>query len=329
LVAGEGFDSPRVALIGYGAIAEMHVEALAELGVRPVVVAGPKPAEASAFAARYGIADSTSDVDAAITSSDANMVVLATPSAVHAAQAAQALQAGRHVLVEIPLALSAAEGAALVRDADARGLTLMVCHTLRYWEPIDRAHAWLRDQGCEVRHVVARALSLRHENVGWTGRRRSWTDDLLWHHGGHVIDEVLRLLPGTVTTIHAAVGPVSPLSGLPMDYAITLCTDDRAVATIALSYNARTGVSDYYVITDGETLSITGADVRTSAGPVLEGANVAAVQRAAVLAQDRDFLDAVTTGRAPIAAAAAILPVLEVQQAVADAGRHPGGPSPD
>src|SRR5262245_43297546 len=103
-------DSPRVALIGYGAIAEMHVEALAKLDVVPVVVAGPKQDEAAQFAAQHGIGESTSDIHGAIASSDAGMVILATPSPVHAEQTAEALAAGRHVLVEIPLALSAAEG---------------------------------------------------------------------------------------------------------------------------------------------------------------------------------------------------------------------------
>jgi 2-hydroxy-4-carboxymuconate semialdehyde hemiacetal dehydrogenase len=247
----------------------------------------------------------------------AGAVVLASPSPVHAEQARRALEAGRHVLVEIPLALSASEGAELVRLAEIRDRVLMVCHTLRYWEPLAVAHAWLRDGGHQVRHVVARALSLRHENVGWTGRRRTWTDDLLWHHGGHVIDEVLRLLPEPVSEVEASVGPVWPVSGLPMDYGITLRTADGAVGTIALSYNARVGASDYVVITDRDTVTITGADVRASGGPIAVGSDVAAVQEAAVAAQDRDFLAAITGGRAPIASAREILPTLEVQERVA------------
>ena len=296
----------------------MHVQALAAMGVRPVVVAGPKPGEAAAFAERHGIRRSGTDVVAAIDGPDVDAVILASPSRVHAEQARLALAAARDVLVEIPLALSLVDGEELVALARQAGVVLSVCHTLRYWEPLDTLHAWLRDGEHRVQHVVARALSLRHENVGWTGRQRSWTDDLLWHHGGHVIDEVLRLLPGAVERVEAAVGPVWPVSGLPMDYGITLRTADGALATIALSYNARIGASDYLVITDKDTLSITGADVRASGGPVVKGRDVAQTQEAAVLAQDRDFLDAVTTGRPPIAAASEILPVLAVQQAVAD-----------
>jgi 2-hydroxy-4-carboxymuconate semialdehyde hemiacetal dehydrogenase len=314
-------DADGIALIGYGAIAEMHADALAALGVTPMVVAGPKAAEAEAFAQRRGIPSWGTDVAAAIEDPRVRAVILATPSPVHADQTALALRAGRHVLVEIPLALSSAEADALVALARDAGRVLAVCHTLRYWEPFDRLHAWLGEGGHTVKHVVARACSLRLENVGWTGRRRSWTDDLLWHHGGHVIDEVLRLLPGSVEDVAATVGPVWEGSGLPMDYGIALRTDAGAIATISLSYNARLGASDYLVITDRDTVSITGADVRAASGPIVSGLDVAAVQEAAVLAQDRDFLAAVAEGRPPIADGAAILPVLAVQQRVADRGR--------
>lgn len=321
-MSGGGAVDPGVALIGYGAIAAMHADALAALGIVPVLVAGPKAEEAAAFAAARGIPRSTTDVDAALRDPAAGAVILATPSTVHAAQAHVALDAGKHVLVEIPLALSLAEGEALVALARERGRVLAVCHTLRYWEPLDALHAWLAEGGQAVRHVVARALSLRHENVGWTGRRRSWTDDLLWHHGGHVIDEVLRLLPGGVTDVEAVAGPTWEVSGLPMDYAITLRTDAGAVATIALSYNARQGASDYWVITDRDTASVLGAEVRGATGPVFEGRGVADVQEAAVLAQDRDFLACATSGGTPVADAAAILPTLAVQQQVWDRGRR-------
>ena len=44
--------------------------------------------------------------------------------------------------------------------------------------------------------VVSRYMFQRRENVNWTGRRRSWTDNLLWHHGCHAVDAALWLLGG-------------------------------------------------------------------------------------------------------------------------------------
>lgn len=307
-----------IAILGYGAIADMHATVLRSLGGSIRVVAGPKRDEAEAFAERHGIDRVETDSALAMRATDVAAIVVASPSRVHAEQARAALDAGRHVLVEIPLALSAHEAESLVALAHERSLTLMVCHTLRYWEPTLAAHRVIAEGRLRPRSVVARGLSLRRENVGWTGRRRSWTDDLLWHHGGHVIDAALNLLGAPVERVTAAVGPVWEGSGLPMDYAITIRTTDGGIASIALSYNARVGASDYLVIGEEETLVIDGADVRTADRSIYEGHDVAAVQERAILAQDRDFLESIATGRKPVADASDILPVLRVQQAVQD-----------
>jgi 2-hydroxy-4-carboxymuconate semialdehyde hemiacetal dehydrogenase len=316
-----GGDRRGVAIVGSGAIADLHAAALRVLDAPIRVVAGRTAEGADAFAARHAIPRATIDVRAAIEDPDVDAVVIASPSPVHAEQARLALDAGRHALVEIPLALSLADGAALVDRAERAGLVLAVCHTLRYWEPFDVARGTLAERGLIPRHVVARGLSRRRENVGWTGRRRTWTDNLLWHHGGHVVDAVLELLGAPVEAVRASVGPVWEGSGLPMDYAITLQAADGALASIALSYNARIGASDYLVIADEDTLSIAGAEVRLADGPVYDGGDPAVIQDRAILNQDGDFLAAIAGGTPPRASAAAILPSLRVLHAVEDVAR--------
>lgn len=307
-----------VAILGYGAIADMHAVALRAAGARLLVVAGPKEAEAKAFAARHGVETVVTDPMRAIESDGVEAVVIASPSPVHATQAAAAISAGRHVLVEIPLALCAADAEALVAQAAAARRTLMVCHTLRYWQPFQAARNAMQLAGWRPRNIVARGLSRRRENVGWTGRRRSWTDDLLWHHGGHIVDMVLELLGEPVTDVTAAVGPEWENSGLPMDYAIALRTAAGAIATISLSYNARLGASDYVVIGEPDTILIQGVDVTSADGPILAGEDGNAVQERAVAAQDRDFLECAASGHRPHADAALILPAMRVLQAVQD-----------
>jgi 2-hydroxy-4-carboxymuconate semialdehyde hemiacetal dehydrogenase len=305
-----------VAILGYGAIADMHAVALLSNGARLVVVAGPNPTEAAEFAARHGVEAVMTDPLRAIEADGVEAVVLASPSTVHATQAAAAIAAGKHVLVEIPLALCAADAEALVAQAAAAQRTLMVCHTLRYWTPFHAVRVAMDAAGWQPRNIVARGLARRRENVGWTGRRRSWTDDLLWHHGGHIVDMVLELLGTPIVDVSAEVGPVWEGSGLPMDYAIALRTADGAVATIALSYNARLGSSDYVIIGEPDTILIKGADVTSADGPIVAGEDVDAVQERAVLAQDLDFLECVRSGRRPVADAASILPAMRVLEAV-------------
>lgn len=312
-----------VALLGYGAIAAMHVEALRAAGARIEVVAGPRQDELDRFASAHGIPTTTTDARAAIEHPGVEAVVIASPTQVHVEQTALALEAERHVLVEIPLATSLVDGERLVDLARRQRRILAVCHTLRYWRPARELHDAIETRGMRPTHVVARALSLRHANVGWTGRQRSWVDDLLWHHGGHVVDEVLTLLGAPVVDVVASSGPSWPVSGRSMDHAIALRTADGAIATIALSYHARIGASEYLVVGEDETVLLAGADVRWSDGTYAT-TDATAAQATAVHDQDADFLDAIRRGgpdddgRATRADGASILPTLRVLQAVSD-----------
>jgi len=80
----------------------------------------------------------TASFDEVLADPAVDAVAIATPVRTHAPLAQLALEAGKHVLVEKPLALSSAEGEALVRLADERGLTLMVDHTFLYSPAVNK-----------------------------------------------------------------------------------------------------------------------------------------------------------------------------------------------
>ncbi|MBF6604991.1 MAG: Gfo/Idh/MocA family oxidoreductase [Chloroflexi bacterium] len=307
---------PGVALLGYGAIAELHAPALAAAGAKLRVVAGPDRSQLESFASRLGVEEMTVDAEAAIAADGVDVVVVASPSPLHVAQARSALRAGRQVLVEVPLAMSLGDGEELVGLAASRGLLLGVCHTLRFWEPLMRARAATAATPDSPALVVARCLQRRHENVGWTGRARSWTDDLLWHHGGHVIDLVLTLLDSPVAEVRAVAGRSLDRSGAPMDYAISIRTLVGGIGSIALSYDSLVDAADYTIVYPEETLVIDGARVRTSGGLLYDGDSREA-EAQAIAAQDAAFLAAVRGGPTFAAEASTLLPTLRVQEAVA------------
>jgi len=304
-----------VAMLGYGAIAELHAVALGNAGTRLLQVAGPRPVEAAAFAARHGFGATATTVDAAIEARGVELVIVASSSPSHVAYARQALAAGRHVLVEIPLALSLEDGEALVALAREHDRLLGVCHTFRYSKPFEVVQAAIAETGSRPRHVTARSLSRRHEDVGWTGRARTWTDDLLWHHGGHAIDAALTFLRSPVVSVGASVGPRSETSGWPMDYGISLRTSDGGVASIALSYNSLVAAQDFILIGGDETFVVTGAEARSSQRVLFSG-DEAGILAEAITAQDAAFLSALGDGGIFPTEARAILPTLRVQEAV-------------
>lgn len=309
-----------VAIVGPGAIGDVHAQALARLGVTPVAVAGPKSDELAAFASAHGIARSYGALDDLLADDDVDAVIVATPSHLHAEQSVRVLESGRHVLCEIPVGLSETEATAVAEAAARAGRVAAVGHTLRYWEPHRRLQDRLEETGTEPTLVVVRQLMLRQTDMGWTGKLRDWTDSALWHHGGHAMDAALwHLRPPAPVTVSGTAGPAWPGSGAPMDVAAALATGDGRLATVAISYHSREPISDFLVIAPDLTQLVSGAVLRENGEVVYDGGDVATVQFDAVTAQDRTFLDAVAGGPPPLVQAADVLPAARVLAALESA----------
>jgi predicted dehydrogenase len=127
---------------------------------------------------------------------DVEAVAIATPVGTHAPLADAALRAGKHVLVEKPLATSPKEAEDLVRLADARGLTLMVDHTFIYSPSIRRIKT-LVDAGelGDIYYVDSVRINLglfqRDVNVLWD----------LAPHDLSIVDHLLGRLPRSVAAM--------------------------------------------------------------------------------------------------------------------------------
>jgi 2-hydroxy-4-carboxymuconate semialdehyde hemiacetal dehydrogenase len=310
--------SVRCAIVGYGAIADFHVVALRAHGAELRAVVGPNVAAARVFAGRHGIPRAIGPLEDVLAMPDVDAIVVASPSALHATQTRAALLSGKHVLCEIPVALSLPEAEAVERAGRDSGLIAMVCHTQRYWPALAMLRLIIDRDRLTLRHVVARSMMHRHENVGWTGRHRTWTDNLLWHHGCHAVDTVLQLLSDPIESVVASSGPRFETSKLPMDHGIVIRTRSNALATIALSYNSRRGLTDYVVIADGATYLIRDGSLESGDGSVLVGGDADETLRSAVADQDMDFLSAVSHGSTPRSSIDSVLPTMRVLQQVED-----------
>ena len=311
----------RVALVGPGAIGDSHARALVAAGCELVAAVGPKQDEVEAFARRHGIASTALELEPVLGRNDVDAVAVCSPSPVHAEQAVAALEAGKHVLCEIPAGLTLADTSAVAAAAEKAGRQAMVCHTMRFWGPVLALRRLVESGDVRPTHVVARSTLLRQENVGWTGTPRDWVDDVLWHHGAHVVDTALWLLDEPVATVAGLRGPDWPGSGKHMDVNALLATRSGRLAALALSYHGRVAVNDYLVISEEETYEIRDGKLLSSAGVVDDGGTVAAVQEAAVHAQDRHFVEAVAAGSTVRPAVADVLPAMEVLEQVQEGGR--------
>lgn len=131
----------QVGLLGYGYIAEVHARAaLNHPGATLKAVSGRDPKRCQAFASRHGIEAIKGGVDELVQRPDIDAVIICTPNALHARESLTALEAGKHVLVEKPMATSVTDAEAMKAAALKHRRQLMVGHMWRF----DREAKWLR-----------------------------------------------------------------------------------------------------------------------------------------------------------------------------------------
>lgn len=200
--------SSRIAVLGYGFIADLHVRAAQAAGATVVSVTGHRSERAAEFAARHRIERSGSDWEQEVTADDVDAVVVGTPNSLHHPQAMAAIAAGKHVLVDKPMALDTAQAAEMRDAATAAGLTMCVGHMWRYRDEVTA----LRDRiaaGDLGRVVRTRGYGI-HAGWGPSG----WFRDPELSGGGALIDmgihaiDTARYLLGDPTAVRvvASIG---------------------------------------------------------------------------------------------------------------------------
>ncbi len=123
---------PGWAVIGTGDVSGYVSSDLALLEVTRVGVLSRELAKAEAFAAKYGFERSYADLRDLLADPEVEVVYIATPHVTHAAIAIRALAAGKHVLIEKPLAVDAAEGEQIAEAAAASGTFAMEAMWMKF-----------------------------------------------------------------------------------------------------------------------------------------------------------------------------------------------------
>lgn len=181
----------RLALLGYGFIGKMHERAALECG-----------------ASITEVCRRDDDWAAAIRRTDVDAVVIGTPNALHHEQAMAAIGAGKHVLLDKPMAVTVAEGEEIAAAAAAAGVTLLVGHMWRYRAEVVETRRRIAD-GSVGRPVRTRGYGI-HASWGPSG----WFTDPSLAGGGalidmgvHAIDTARFLLGDPVPTrVAASIG---------------------------------------------------------------------------------------------------------------------------
>ena len=314
---------PNVCMVGYGMMGGWHSEGLKRAQCTLHTAVGPNPEKLAAFAAKYRYQKNAADLAAALADPEIDIVILASPTEFHAAQAIQSIEAGRATLVEIPIALSLADAERVVDLAERRSVPLGVVHPMRFRPERAPAIERIGKKQERVTHAHGRLFIHRLVNIGASGYKRSWTDNILWHHAAHLVDLGLWMLTGgmmadadeRVRHVHSNYPPPDPRTGIPMEIVIVAETYEHQTVAVTGSYYATTRIYDTLVVTDRDSYRLDELAATLTTG---EGvARVASEQANAELVAP-EFVDAVRAGRDPFVPGWSVLPTMRILQKVQD-----------
>jgi phthalate 4,5-cis-dihydrodiol dehydrogenase len=227
----------RIGVAGLGRAFTLMVPTFrADARVKLVAATDPRAEACTAFRAEFGGVVHAS-VEALCADSNVDAVYVATPHPLHAAHAIAALQAGKHVLVEKPLAISVQEALAIAQAAESCGRHVVVGPSHSFDLPIARTRALIAS-GRYGR--VRMATMLNYTDFLYRPRRPEELDTrqgggVVFSQAAHQVDIARLLCGGRAKSVRALTGAWDPARPTEGAYSALLAFENGAFATLTYS----------------------------------------------------------------------------------------------
>ena len=300
-----------------GAFGSKHLDALSQIDNAEIVAAMATTREkANGVADKYSIPNRFDNYDEMLELADLDAVILATPTQIHAEQGLKAMAAGKHVLIEIPMADTIADSEALVSKQRETGLVAMAGHVRRF----NPSHQWVHNKivagDLSIQQMDIQTYFFRRTNMNAKGEPRSWTDHLLWHHACHSIDLFRYQAGEDVTEVHAIQGPIHPDLGIAMDMSILMKTESGKLCTLSLSFNNDSPLGSYFrYICDNGTYIASYDDLFDGHNNPIDVSGVD-VSLNGIELIDREFVSAILDNREPNSSLQQCLPAMKIMHEI-------------
>jgi len=249
------------AVIGTGFIGTVHVESIRRTGVQVKGVLAGNTQSTKAGATKLQVDTAYESLDQICDDKDVSVVHVTSPNALHYEQVKHLLTAGKHVVCEKPLALSAKEGSELVELAKKTGLVNATCFNTRFYPMVH-----------EAKHLISSNLIgtpryvKGHYHQDWLTLETDWNWRLesekagelraVADIGSHLIDQIGFVTGLKVTEVfadlHTLVSvrqkPTGPVQTFTIDSTsvrepVTMSSDDAAGILLRFSNGARATIS--------------------------------------------------------------------------------------
>ena len=284
----------------YGAFGLKHLDALKNIeDIEVTSIMGPNKAKIELLAEERNIPNARTTLADSISKDNPDAVILATPTQAHAEQAIVCMNAGKHVLIEIPMADSLEDSHLVVDKQKETGLTCMAGHVRRF----NPSHQWIKNKilagELNLQQLDAQTYFFRRTNTNAKGEPRSWTDHLLWHHACHTVDLFQYQTGGKAVQAYGLQGPIHPELGIAMDMSIGMKATNGALCTLSLSFNNDGPFGTFFrYICDNGTYLARYDDLFDGDNNQIDLSDVA-VSNNGIELIDREFISAIKENRKP------------------------------
>ncbi len=301
----------KICMAGQGAFGIKHLDAIKNIpGIEVVTLAGGSADTTKEVAQKYGIPHWSTDLSECLAQPGVEAAILTTPTQMHAKQGVQCMRAGKHVMIEIPVADNLADSEMLVQVQKETGVVAMGGHTRRFNPSHQWIHNGIKKGELKLQHLVVQTFFFRRTNMNALGKPRSWTDHLLWHHACHTVDLFDYQTGLPATHAHAMEGPHHPELKIAMDMSIQLKNRAGQLCTLALSFNNDGPLGTFFrYICDNGTYIARYDDLVDGKEQPIDLSGVA-VSMNGIELQDREFFAAIKERREPNASVAQVLPAM-------------------
>ena len=318
----------RIGLIGAGGIAGAHLAGYAAIPdkVRVTAIADAVP-EALARRVEETGARAYTDFEQLVTDPEVDAVDICLPHHLHKAAIVAAAKAGKHILCEKPLCLTAEEAAEVRAAVDAAGVTLMCAHNQLFMPAVAKAKEVI-DSGVlgdvyEVRTTDSFHNNFDPENMGWRAHTATSGGGEFIDTGYHPTYLLMHLSGGRPVKAFAMMSTHRLTFMEGEDSAQVLVRfDNGSVGQLVTSwaYDAAPGTDRFSVVGEKGSLSSDGTTLRVK----VRGEEEQVFEHEAVntfAAEIADFVDCLTTGRRPLNTEAEGIAVLGIILAAYESAR--------
>jgi predicted dehydrogenase len=221
----------KVGIIGAGFISAYHITGLQAAGADVVAISSRTHEKARQRAQQFGILNFMADNAELLARDDVEAVVVATPDFTHKDISIAALEAGKPVLLQKPMARNSAECRAIIDVAEKTGVTLCVSFMHRYFEEVIKTRELLADKALgQVYSVRQRNATPGADWAGWFFDKEKVGGGALLQLGVHGID-LLRYLFGEIAAVRATTALMKSERKLHDSSIITAEAEDLIFAT--------------------------------------------------------------------------------------------------